>query len=135
MKYHRLDKLYNIYSLVYNNKGNRLENYKKYLKRRYKLTDKEIRELISLWFPEVNKIELFARKRIKGWDCWGDEVKSDTALVSNSSPDKSGSFNRNLKDLSADKSQISANAETSLNSDIPRLRPNSKICSKRGETQ
>jgi len=26
--------------------------------------------------------------------------------------------NRNLKDLSADKSQISANAETSLNSDI-----------------
>ena len=29
-----------------------------------------------------------------------------------------GTHNRNLKDLSADKSQISANAETSLNSDI-----------------
>ena len=90
----------------------------KYRRTKHSRKPDEIRELISLWFPEVNKIELFARKRIKGWDCWGDEVKSDTALVSNSSPDKSGSFNRNLKDLSADKSQISANAETSLNSDI-----------------
>jgi N6-adenosine-specific RNA methylase IME4 len=31
-------------------------------------------ELIEQYFPDVGRIELFARKRRKGWDCWGSEV-------------------------------------------------------------
>ena len=42
--------------------------------------------------------------------------------------------NISLKDNSNELSQISSNDETSLNNNIPRLRPNSKICSKQGET-
>lgn len=34
----------------------------------------EIRKLISSWYPEEKKIELFARQKVKGWDTWGDEV-------------------------------------------------------------
>lgn len=36
----------------------------------------EMRELIEetgLW----PRIELFARQKVEGWDCWGNEVKSD----------------------------------------------------------
>lgn len=28
----------------------------------------------------LNKIELFARTKFKGWDCWGNEVESDIQL-------------------------------------------------------
>ena len=34
---------------------------------------KEIRERISLMFPEQKKIELFARDICSGWDSWGNE--------------------------------------------------------------
>ena len=34
----------------------------------------EVRERIELMFPTQNKIELFARKRVENWDCWGNEV-------------------------------------------------------------
>mgnify|MGYP003146851400 CR=1 FL=1 len=27
-----------------------------------------------------SKIELFARRKVKGWDCWGNEVESDIEL-------------------------------------------------------
>ena len=33
----------------------------------------EIRERISLMFPEQKKIELFARDTCSGWDSWGNE--------------------------------------------------------------
>lgn len=48
-----------------------------------------IRELISKWYPDKTKIELFARKptgqlfedsSFNGWDCWGNEVESDIEL-------------------------------------------------------
>lgn len=32
------------------------------------------RTLIELMFPTQSKIELFARQKFKGWDCWGNEV-------------------------------------------------------------
>ena len=32
-----------------------------------------IRELIKEWFPDTNRIELFARHKVKGWDAWGNE--------------------------------------------------------------
>lgn len=34
----------------------------------------EVRERITRMFPKQRKIELFARHRVAGWDCWGDEV-------------------------------------------------------------
>ncbi len=38
----------------------------------------KIRTLISKWYPDYNKIELFARQRFEGWDVWGNEVPKDT---------------------------------------------------------
>jgi N6-adenosine-specific RNA methylase IME4 len=32
-------------------------------------------EMIEQMFPEANKLELFARNRRNGWDCWGNECK------------------------------------------------------------
>ena len=34
----------------------------------------EVRERIEAMFPEQEKIELFARERMEGWKCWGNEV-------------------------------------------------------------
>jgi N6-adenosine-specific RNA methylase IME4 len=36
-----------------------------------------VRDLIASWYPGERKIELFARERAKGWDCWGNEVGCD----------------------------------------------------------
>ena len=40
----------------------------------------KIKTLISLWYPEKTKIELFAREKTEGWDVWGNEVESDIEL-------------------------------------------------------
>jgi len=34
----------------------------------------EVRDRIALMFPEVKKIELFARGYYLGWDAWGDQL-------------------------------------------------------------
>ena len=34
----------------------------------------EIRKRIEAMFPTQNKIEMFARESVEGWDCWGNEV-------------------------------------------------------------
>ncbi len=39
-----------------------------------------IRDFIELCYPSASKIELFARQETKGWDVWGNEVKSDIDL-------------------------------------------------------
>ena len=39
-----------------------------------------VRDRINTMFPLQNKIELFARNRVEGWDAWGNEVESDIAL-------------------------------------------------------
>ena len=33
----------------------------------------EVRKRIEAMFPKQAKIELFARTKARGWDCWGDE--------------------------------------------------------------
>lgn len=38
----------------------------------------EIRRRIGEMFPTQAKIELFARQKVAGWDCWGDEVEDMT---------------------------------------------------------
>lgn len=32
-------------------------------------------EMLEDMFPNTSKIELFARNRREGWDCWGDEIE------------------------------------------------------------
>jgi len=52
-------------------------NIRQYLsqeKTRHSSKPDEVRKRITEMFPLQNKIELFARQQIDGWDCWGDEV-------------------------------------------------------------
>ena len=41
----------------------------------------EVRERIERLFGDLPRIELFAREKPKGWDVWGNEVKSDIELL------------------------------------------------------
>ena len=40
----------------------------------------EIRERIVKLMGNIPRIEIFARQKVDGWDCWGNEVKSDIQL-------------------------------------------------------
>ena len=40
----------------------------------------EVRKRIEDMFGDIPKIELFARQKVEGWDCWGNEVESDIDL-------------------------------------------------------
>lgn len=40
----------------------------------------EARKRIEEMFPKSSKIELFAREKSNGWDCFGNEVESDVIL-------------------------------------------------------
>lgn len=42
----------------------------------------EVRERIVELFGDISRIELFARQKVEGWDCWGNEVESDIELPS-----------------------------------------------------
>ncbi len=37
-------------------------------------------EFIEAIYPNADKVELFARNRRDGWDCWGNEIESDIEL-------------------------------------------------------
>ena len=41
----------------------------------------EVRERIVQLMGDLPRIELFARQKVEGWDCWGDEVESDISLL------------------------------------------------------
>ena len=34
-------------------------------------------ELLEAMFPNIPKLEMFARNEREGWDCWGNELKED----------------------------------------------------------
>lgn len=40
----------------------------------------EIRNRIEQMFPTQNKVELFARQNVEGWDAWGNEVENSIHL-------------------------------------------------------
>ena len=40
----------------------------------------EAREKIVQLLGDLPRIELFARQKVEGWDCWGNEVESDIEL-------------------------------------------------------
>ena len=44
----------------------------------------EIRNRIFSMFPTLNKIELFARQRVEGWDAWGNEIEESPVLCEES---------------------------------------------------
>lgn len=44
-----------------------------------------VREMISQWYPECSKVELFAREKFLGWDSWGNEVDNDIELIPSAS--------------------------------------------------
>jgi len=41
----------------------------------------EVRDRIVALMGDLPRIELFARQRVDGWDCWGNEVESDIELT------------------------------------------------------
>ena len=40
-----------------------------------------IRNKIAEWYPDLSKVELFARQKTEGWDVWGNEVEIDIILT------------------------------------------------------
>jgi len=38
-------------------------------------------DLILKYCGDLSRIELFARQKVEGWDCWGNEVESDIMLT------------------------------------------------------
>lgn len=58
----------NVHQLIYSNLSKHSEK------------PEEVGKRISSLMGDVPRIELFARKKIKGWDVWGNEVKSDIDL-------------------------------------------------------
>ena len=40
----------------------------------------EVRDRILQLVGDLPRIELFARRKVDGWDCWGNEVESDIEL-------------------------------------------------------
>ena len=52
-----------VFNIKRSNKHSRKPNY--------------IRTLISKWYPDKEKIELFARVKFKSWDVWGNEVNQE----------------------------------------------------------
>jgi N6-adenosine-specific RNA methylase IME4 len=52
-------------------------DYNQYIEQRrgkHSAKPAEVRNRITRMFPTQKKIELFARERVEGWDCWGNEV-------------------------------------------------------------
>ncbi len=43
-----------------------------------------IRENIVALMGDLPRVELFARRKVDGWDCWGNEVESDIDLMPSS---------------------------------------------------
>jgi hypothetical protein len=41
----------------------------------------EAYELIEAYFPNLRKVELFARRRREGWAVWGDEAPQEEAAT------------------------------------------------------
>lgn len=42
--------------------------------------DEIVRDKILRLLGDLPRIELFARRKVEGWDCWGNEVESDITL-------------------------------------------------------
>lgn len=43
-------------------------------RRKHSQKPEDVRHRIDTMFGDVKKLELFARQKVEGWDCWGNEV-------------------------------------------------------------
>ncbi|MFW9872184.1 MAG: MT-A70 family methyltransferase [Candidatus Thorarchaeota archaeon] len=48
--------------------------------RKHSQKPNSVRKKIELLYGNINRIELFAREKVKGWDSWGLEIESDIKL-------------------------------------------------------
>jgi len=51
-----------------------------FLRGKHSQKPEDVRKRIELMFPVQRKLELFARNKVEGWDCWGDEVNSTVTI-------------------------------------------------------
>ena len=58
----------------------RVSSIFKYKREKHSKKPHQIKDYISNWFPDSEKLELFAREKTEGWDVWGNEVESDIVL-------------------------------------------------------
>jgi len=49
-------------------------------RRKHSQKPDKIRDDIVKLYGDLPRIELFARQKVEGWDCWGNEVESDIEL-------------------------------------------------------
>lgn len=61
-------------------KGNGIKQFLEESKTRASQKPDEIRNRIVKLFPKSKRIELFARKKSKDWDVWGNEVPNDVII-------------------------------------------------------
>ncbi len=57
-----------------------IRNTQFYPRREHSQKPSEFRAEILKLFGDLPRIELFARRKVGGWDCWGNEVESDIEL-------------------------------------------------------
>ena len=61
--------------------SDRIASVIKIKRQRHSKKPDEIRNIIASWFPNVSKIELFARQCFEGWDAWGNEVPKEEQKI------------------------------------------------------
>ena len=97
----------NVHQLIYSNLSKHSEK------------PKEIRDRIVNLVGDVPRIELFSREKVKGWDCFGNEVDSDVQLIAKSKTQgATPSLNISLKETGSFPN--SDFVRTSLNNNIRR---------------
>ena len=52
----------------------------RYISKLHSSKPAEVRGWIVEWSGDLPRIELFARQKVEGWHCWGNEVESDIEL-------------------------------------------------------
>lgn len=57
-----------------------VRNVQFYPRLRHSRKPSEFRKQIVRLLGDLPRIELFARQKVEGWDCWGNEIQSDIEL-------------------------------------------------------
>ncbi|WIV11166.1 MT-A70 family methyltransferase [Proteiniborus sp. MB09-C3] len=56
--------------------ANNVKGLLKEIRTKHSKKPEEARKRIEKLFGNISKIELFAREKVEGWDCWGNEVNN-----------------------------------------------------------
>ena len=66
---HKMVKRHNVSALIESKRSNHSQK------------PNEVRNRIVQLMGDISRIELFARQKVEGWDCWGNEVESNVELI------------------------------------------------------